>query len=236
MLRRTPTVKGQFTYKYFGPTTPFPPEYYGRIANKKPIELTKPRDPKNAWGLHNKEWTSAHPSQAGIDRYNFSLYERRGGPILDTPPVPVYRKHVYCTGTQKNTPNHPVFHMVIRPNQTAICKYCRVKYINMMDEENDDTNWRAEIHKIATTPEPMTEVLLPTRMMDGVLPMSNFQDGNVPCPLTYKSVYYPEKYTWKTVNRKRVPPSQWRVIEAEEKAKLAAGGKSIEAGQSKVSP
>jgi hypothetical protein len=218
LMRSTPVALA-FAYElhYYSPPVPFPEEYVSRVTNPKRVYTTRPRDPKNYWGLHNRELVSMHPSCSGLDRHNFSVYETKGGPICEIPPIPVYKSKVWCLGHHSVYFGHPRIFIKCPPGMVVTCKWCRVKFLNMATEEDNDENWKEEIHEIATTPEPLEAVLQVNRRIDGTLPpnFSNFlnpEEG--PHPDVYKSVFNPEKYKWRKVNGKMVPPSKWRELEA----------------------
>ena len=221
MLRRTVARRWQYGNHYYGPVVPLPEEFGQRLANPKPVHLTKFRDPKNEWGLHSKERVSMHPSISGLDRHNHSLFETRGGPIADVPPVPVYRQHIWCMGHHRQRFGHPRIFIKCPPMKVVACKWCRLKFINMATEEDNDEDWIEEMHEIATTPETEEELMQLHRTYEGVLRPSNYQDGATPDPFVHRSVFDPERYKWKKKGEKMIPPSQWKA--EEEAAKLGSG-------------
>lgn len=217
MLRRNVGLRRFYGNHYLGPVVPMPEEYVMRVANAKQVKQTPLKDPKNKWGLHNVERVSAHPSSFGIDRHNFGLWESRGGTIGEIPPVPVYRQFIWCNGQQQmHHLSHPKIFIKVLPGQTVVCKWCRVKYINMASPEDNDENWKNDLHRIATTPETMESIQEPRRRLDGVLRDSNFQDGREPHPDVYRSAFDPERFAWKNHHGKMIPPSEWKKLEGHE--------------------
>ena len=197
MLRRTSLARKQFTWHYISPLVELPHEYAQRVTNKKEGVETDRRDPKNYWGLHNIERFQVHPSVWGYERHNYGGMENKGGIICDVPPVPVYRANIWCMGHFQAKFHHPRIHIKVPPGKTIGCKWCRVKYINMSTDEDNDEDWEDAYYRINTTPESEEDLKKPWRNLDGVLRKSNFLDGQEPHPKVYKSVFDPQRYAVK---------------------------------------
>jgi hypothetical protein len=194
MLRRTPVSKKYYGWHYMSPMVRIPDEFHQRIANGKEVVLTPKRDPKNKWGLHTAERMNVHPSVWGLDRSNWVNYNNRGGIICDVPPVPVYRSHIWCCGQITWKQHHPRIYIKCPPNFVVSCKWCRIKYLNMSTDDDNDEDWQKEQDEIALKPETMEQLMTPYRRLHGVLGPSNFQDGQAPHPEVYKTVYNPDVF------------------------------------------
>lgn len=193
-MRRTLVVQRYHGWHYHSPLVRIPEEYSMRIANATVVEFTPKRDPKNKWGLLTVERASMHPSLMGHDRTNWVNYNNRGGVICDVPPVPVYRSKIFCVGQAQWKLHHPRIFIKCPKGMVVSCKWCRMKFINMATEEDNDEGWQKEWDKINQTPETMEQLLTPYRRLSGVLSTSNFQDGKDPHPEVYKTVYNPDVF------------------------------------------
>lgn len=67
----------------------------------------------------------------------------------------------------------------------------------MATKDDNDDDWQDEEHKIATTPESVTDLMQPIRDIGGVVRDGPFQDGREPDPHVYRSVFDPERYRWR---------------------------------------
>ena len=200
MRRSTPLLitLGSTNSNFYSPPVYMPLEYTMRVTNSKQMDWLHPKDPKNKYNAHVDQIGALHPSLVGDGRKEPNPnYTERGGLMGDIPPVPVYRKHIWCMGHAHFVLQHPRIFIKCPPRQVVCCKWCRLKFINMSEEGDCDDDWEAVEHKIATTPESEEDLRLPYRDITGVLRDSNFQDGKEPHPEVYKSVFNPEKYKWK---------------------------------------
>ncbi|EPY39092.1 hypothetical protein AGDE_04837 [Angomonas deanei] len=183
---------------YYSPPVYMPMEYAMRVTNQKPLRFTHPRDPKYGWNTHIDELAGLHPGLLGPGRKTPQVnYYNRGGIIGEIPPVPVYREHIWCMGHGHFILQHPRIFIKCPKNKVVACKWCRLKFINMSTEEDNDEDWEKEEHKIATTPETLEDLTQPIRDLGGVLRASPFQDGKEPHPHVYRSVFDPERYRHK---------------------------------------
>jgi hypothetical protein len=218
-MRKSTVSLRYWGWHYHSPLVKIPDEFAMRTANGKTVELTPKRDPKNKWGLHQVERQSVHPSVWGLERSNWANYNNKGGIICDVPPVPVYRKSIWCMGHIEWKQHHPRIFIKCPPGFVVSCKWCRLKFINMSTEDDNDDNWQKEWDKIAQTPETMEQLMTPYRQLGGRIRKSNFQDGKLPHPEVYKTVYNPNVFYAKYMPEKVV----------EEQAQVEAGTEAEEA-------
>jgi len=193
-MRRTPVTQKFFGWHYLSPITRIPDEYAQRLCNSKQVVLTDKRDPKNKWGLHNVERLSVHPSVWGGDRHNYANGENKGGAICDLPPVPVYKEKIWCMGHYQYKFHHPRIFIKVPRGKVVSCKWCRLKFVNMATDDDNDDDWEQRMNRINTTPETMEQLMVPYRRLNGQLSQSNFQDGKPPHPEVYKTVYDPNVF------------------------------------------
>nr|CCC91117.1 unnamed protein product [Trypanosoma congolense IL3000] len=183
---------------HYSPPVYMPLEYASRVTNQKQLVFTHPKDPKYGWNTHIHELASLHPGLLGPGRRTPQLnWYNRGGIVCEIPPVPVYRDHIWCQGHSHYILQHPKIFIKCPPGEVVCCKWCRLKFINMATDEDNDNDWKEEEHKIATTPESAEDLMQPIRDLGGVLRQRPFQDGKDPDPHVYRSVFNPERYRWK---------------------------------------
>ena len=202
---------GVTSSNYYGPAPFLPYEYCARLANRKPVKLSNPTDPKFTWKTFETEVGSIHPAFFGKGKGTPSVInDHQGGPGGDMPPIPVYRKSILCMGHYSPMYNHPRMFIKTLPGKIAYCKWCRLKFINMSGEGDCDDNWEEEQHAIAVSPETMADIKKPRRDVLGQILPSNFANGAEPDPDVHKSVYNPEKYRWRQVDEtgKLMPPKR----------------------------
>lgn len=199
-MRRTLTFLWTFSNNtgHYSPPVYMPLEYASRVTNQKQLVFTHPKDPKYGWNTHVEELASLHPGILGPGRRTPQLnWYNRGGIICEIPPVPVYRQHIWCQGHSHFILQHPKIFIKCPPGEVVCCKWCRLKFINMATEDDNDDDWQEEEHKIATTPESAADLMQPIRDVGGVLRERPFQDGKEPDPHVYRSVFDPERYRWR---------------------------------------
>lgn len=183
---------------YYSPPVYMPLEYASRVTNQKQLQFTHPRDPKYTWNTGINELASLHPGLLGPGRKTPQLnYSNRGGIICEIPPVPVYREHIWCMGHSHFILQHPRIFIKCPRGKVVCCKWCRLKFINMSTETDNDDDWFEEEQKIATTPEAEEDLRQPIRDMGGVLRRNPFQDDKEPDPHVYRAVFNPDRYRWK---------------------------------------
>lgn len=198
MMKRSVCLLGSYVNHtgHYSPPVYMPLEYSQRISNPKPLEFMHPLDPKYGTNTHANQLASLHPGILGPGRktpsFNFS---NRGGIVCEIPPVPVYRQHIWCMGHAHFILQHPRIFIKCLPGKVVVCKWCRLKFINMSTAEDNDEDWREEEHKIATTPESEEDLNTPIRDLGGVL-REKFQDGKEPDPHVYRAVFDPERHRW----------------------------------------
>lgn len=202
MLKKTAKF---FTYSdsrgYYSPPVYMPLEYASRVTNQKQLRFTHPRDPKYNYSTHMDELASLHPGLFGKGRKTPTLnYQNRGGIVCEIPPVPVYRDKIWCMGHGHYILQHPRIFIKCPPRKVVVCKWCRLKFINMSTAEDNDNDWFEEEQKISTTPESEADLLTPKRDMGGVLRECAFQDDKMPDKHVYRSVFDPERYRWRHPN------------------------------------
>lgn len=200
MLRKSVPLRWTFSDNrgYYSPPVYMPLEYASRITNAKPLRFTNPRDPKYTWNTGINEVAALQPGLLGIGRKTPTVYYyNHGGIVCEIPPVPVYRNHIWCMGHSHFILQHPRIFIKCPPRKVVTCKWCRLKFINMASEEDNDNGWFEEEHRIATTPESEEDLHKPMRDIIGVLRTERFQDGKEPDPQVYRAVYNPEKHRWR---------------------------------------
>jgi hypothetical protein len=196
-MRRSVLALKTFGVSFTSPPTTIPDVFMQRVANQKQVTITEGKDPKNKWGLKNVEMLSAHTSIYGDDRWNYGHSGNRGGVHCDVPPIPVYRQQVWCQGTAAGATwsGHPKISIKVPRGKVIACKWCRLKYMNMATDDDNDENWKAKIEAINTKPETEGQLRAPVRQIRGVMPKdSNFQDGKEPHPWVYRTVFDPNVY------------------------------------------
>lgn len=183
---------------HYSPPVYMPLEYASRVTNQKQLVFSHPRDPKYGWNTHVEELSALHPGVFGRGRKTPTVnYYNRGGIICEIPPVPVYRAQIWCQGHSHFILQHPKIFIKCPPNEVVSCKWCRLKYINLATEEDNDEDWVKEEHKISTTPERLEDIVQPYRDIGGVVRQTPFQDGKEPDPHAYRSVFNPERSRWR---------------------------------------
>ncbi|EKF37758.1 hypothetical protein MOQ_002041 [Trypanosoma cruzi marinkellei] len=204
-MRRSVVVLWTFSNNtgHYSPPVYMPLEYASRVTNQKQLVFTHPKDPKYGWNTHVEELASLHPGILGPGRRTPQLnWYNRGGIVCEIPPVPVYRQHIWCQGHSHFILQHPKIFIKCPPGVVVCCKWCRLKFINMSTEDDNDDDWESEEHKISTTPETVSDLMQPRRDIGGVLRDRPFQDGKEPDPHVYRSVFDPERHRWKHPHHK----------------------------------
>lgn len=200
MMRKTSPLLWTFSDNrgYYSPPVYMPLEYAQRVTNQKQLQFTHPRDPKYGWNTHIDELSALHPGLLGPGRKTPQVnYYSRGGLICEIPPVPVYREHIWCMGHGHFTLQHPRIFIKALKGQVVTCKWCRLKFINMATDEDNDEDWEEEEQKISTTPESPEDLMQPIRDLGGVLRSNPFQDDKTPDPHVYRTVFDPDRYRWR---------------------------------------
>ena len=183
-------------YGYFGPAPYIPTEYVMRFANTKQLVFMDPKDPKFGWNTHAHQLANVAPLWGGNGGKNPNVnFFAKSGFITEIPPVPVYRQHIWCMGHMQALQGHPRINIKCMPGKVTVCKWCRLKFINMSTPEDNDDDWREVEHKIATTPESYEDLMTPVRDVGGCLRMNRFQEDG-PDPHVYRAVLNPEPYRW----------------------------------------
>jgi hypothetical protein len=181
---------------FHSPPTDIPPDIVMRIANAKQLVLMDTKDPKFGINTHVDQVASCIPTLHGKGGRNPSVnYFTRSGLMQEIPPIPVYRKHIWCNGHIKQHQGHPMINIKCLPGKVTQCKWCRLKFINMSSPDDCDDDWQEVEHKIATTPESKEDLMTPWRGPMGELREKVFM--NEPDPFVYRAVLNPEKYRWK---------------------------------------
>lgn len=211
MLRRSQPLGGKHMQNlvatnpinFYSPPVIIPDHHWMRVANQKEVHLTDKKDPKNYHGRRNKDFfAKVNPSLWGLDRHNFANWDNKGGIIMDVPPVPVYRKYIWCIGHSQHRNFHPRIHIKVPRGKIVCCKWCRCKFLNMATDEDNDDNWEKDFEEIQTTPESKKDLMRPFRRMDGSWPKddNNFAEGVEPDRHIYRTVFDPMKNYYNKYN------------------------------------
>jgi len=166
MLRRCVARRyhGHHYVNYYSPVTEIPFEYTSRLEPKVIPTMTDLRDPNNRWGLWNYERGKGVPQGNGHNRNSHLLDTipmARAGPVCDLPPVPVYRQQIWCMGNGGGCymSRHPRIHIKVPRGKVVICKWCRIKYINMGTDDDNDEDWQKVCDFIGKRPETKKQAM-----------------------------------------------------------------------------
>eukprot|EP00759_Apiculatamorpha_spiralis_P018104 PhF_6_TR24426/c0_g1_i1/m.33785 len=174
---------------FYSPVTEIPVEYTMRLAPKVMPRATEPRDPNNRWGLLNYERGLAQPIAFSHKRDTHLLDNvmplPRAGPITELPPVPVYREHIWCQGQISCGGRHYRIFIKCPPGKVTQCKWCRMKYLNMATDDDNDEDWQEICNAAMLRPETREQGMRPHRSVGGTWYPNPYPNG--PHPEVYRT-------------------------------------------------